>query len=251
TRELARYVDYDIDYAAGTLFFRQPVPSRNFDFNPVFIVVEYETLDTGAEYLNAGGRVGVKLMEGRLEAGVTYIHEEDMAGKGRLGGIDAKYRLTDSTELRANVAATEAESVAGVETSGNAYLVEVEHHGEQFDALAYVRRSSPGFGLGQQSSSERGMFKAGLDGQWRIGDNFALQGQAYHQENLATGNDRNAVMLQGEYRTDEWGLRAGLQWVRDSAPDGTIKESRQVTIGANRRFGRLELNARADIGLDG
>jgi len=42
TRTLSRYIDYDIDYANGTLFFKQPVMSRDASFNPQFIIVDYE-----------------------------------------------------------------------------------------------------------------------------------------------------------------------------------------------------------------
>ncbi len=46
TRTLTRYLDYDIDYALGTLFFREPIPARDAGFNPVFIVADYESADT-------------------------------------------------------------------------------------------------------------------------------------------------------------------------------------------------------------
>ena len=49
TRTLTRYLDYDIDYALGTLFFREPIPVRDQGFNPVFIVVDYESADPGDE----------------------------------------------------------------------------------------------------------------------------------------------------------------------------------------------------------
>src|SRR5690606_6831869 len=67
TRELARHIDYDIDYDNGTLFFREPIASRDFAFNPNWIVAEYETSGNGEEFLSAGGRIGIHAMEGRLE----------------------------------------------------------------------------------------------------------------------------------------------------------------------------------------
>ena len=35
SRVLLRHVDYDIDYTNGTLFFREPIFSRDTDLNPV------------------------------------------------------------------------------------------------------------------------------------------------------------------------------------------------------------------------
>ena len=252
-RELARHVDYDIDYAAGTLFFREPVPSRDFDFNPVFIVVEYEIHGNGEEFVNAGGRLGVEVLDGRLRAGVTYVHDEDATGRSRLAGVDATYKVGQAAELRAEVAASEGVLEGGLERSGTAYLVEYAHHGERLDLLAYVRRLSPGFGLGQQSQAEQGMFKVGTDAQWRISDNFVLQGKAWHQEDLVSGVERDAVNAEVEYRAPDWSASAGLQWTRDTAPDGRIAESRLVTLGARKGFlgNRLELSARTEVALDG
>src|SRR5690606_10555621 len=120
--------------------------------------------------------------------------------------------------------ASEGET-GGVERSGSAYLVELEHHRERLDLLAYVRRSGEGFGLGQQAHSERGMFKAGADVQWRIADNFSLQARGWHQEDLSSGVTRDALHVEAAYRGADWGVESGLQWVRDRAPDGRTAES--------------------------
>ena len=56
TRQLTRFLDYDLDTLNGTLFFKEPVPSRDLEFNPIYIIVEYETVTDGAEDLVAGGR---------------------------------------------------------------------------------------------------------------------------------------------------------------------------------------------------
>ncbi|MDZ7825960.1 MAG: hypothetical protein U5R48_08085 [Gammaproteobacteria bacterium] len=42
-RSLTRFRDYNIDYDAGTILFKSPVPSQDENLNPVYIVVEYET----------------------------------------------------------------------------------------------------------------------------------------------------------------------------------------------------------------
>src|SRR5690606_15678272 len=176
SRDLARHIDYDIDYENGTLFFREPIASRDFDFNPNWIVVEYETRGTGEEFLNGGGRVGVHALEGRFEAGATYLRDEDAAGKSQLAGLDARFRLTEDDQLRAEIAGSRRQADVG-DTSGSAWLFEWEHRGEQINLLAYARRQSPGFGLGQQNRYESGMSKLGVEGQYRIAANFTLQGE--------------------------------------------------------------------------
>lgn len=252
TRELVRHIDYDIDYSAGTVFFREPIASRDFDFNPVWIVAEYETRGTGEEFLNGGGRVGIRAMEGKLEAGATYIRDEDGQARSELAGVDARFRLTERDELRAELASSRSEG-RSAETSGNAWLVEWQHRGERLNLLAYARRQSPGFGLGQQSGNQAGMAKFGVQGQYRVGANFSLQGEVYRVENLGSGAVRDAAKVEAEYRGDDWSVRAGLQAARDTSIDGQVSESRQATLGASKLFldNRLELGAQADVSLGG
>ena len=250
SRELARHLDYDIDYANGTLFFREPIASRDFDFNPVFIVVEYETRGGGDEFLNAGGRAGVRLMGDRLQAGVSYVRDEDMGGRSQLAGVDARFRLTAHDELRGEAATSRSDaSTTHPAGSGNAWLLEWQHRGDRLNLLAYARRQDSAFGLGQQNRSEGGMFKTGAQGQYRLDEHFSLMGEAYRLEDTASGAVRHAAQLQVDYRQSDWGARAGLQYARDEAADGRIAESQQVTLGANRYFlgKRLELSAQADF----
>lgn len=258
TRDLVRHIDYDIDYANGTLFFREPIASRDFDFNPIWIVAEYETQGTTDEYLSGGGRVAVHALQGRLEAGATYVSDENAQGRSRLAGVDAKFRLTPKDELRAEAAASRrSASAAGTSadgTSGNAWLMEWEHRGEQLNFLAYARRQSADFGLGQQNSFETAMFKAGVQGQYKLGERFALQGEIYRQENLDSGAVRDAARLEATYAgANNWKAKAGVQLARDTAVDGTVAESRQATFGATKTFldGKLSLGAEANVSLGG
>jgi uncharacterized repeat protein (TIGR01451 family) len=253
TRELARHVDYDIDYDNGTLFFREPIASRDFGFNPNWIVVEYETNDAAREFVNGGGRIGVHAMDGRLEAGATYVRDEDAQARTSLAGIDAKFKFTAHDELRAEAAATRGETSTG-DTSGNAWLVEWQHTGELLNLLAYARRQASGFGLGQQNRYENAMFKTGVQGQYKLGRTFTLQGEIYRQENLEGGAVRDAARAEGVYRGEgDWTAKAGLQWARDTAPGGAVAESRQVTAGATKGFldGKLELGIQVDASIGG
>jgi uncharacterized repeat protein (TIGR01451 family) len=250
SKDLVRHIDYDIDYDNGTLFFREPIASRDFDLNPNWIVAEYETRGTSEEFLDAGGRVGVKLMGDRLEAGASYISDDGAQGRSQLIGVDAKFRISERDEVRAEAAASRADA-AGVE--GNAWLVEWAHHTEAVNLLAYTRRQAGAFGLGQQNASEGGMLKMGVQGQYRIDQKFSLQGEVYRLENLADDSARNVAQAQVEYRGDGWKAKAGLQWAHDEAADGKVAESRQVMIGADKSFfgNRLSLGAELDVSLPG
>ena len=55
-RVLTRGIDYTLDELDGTLFFKQPVPSQDAEFNPVWIVARYETESGSSDEVTAGGR---------------------------------------------------------------------------------------------------------------------------------------------------------------------------------------------------
>jgi uncharacterized repeat protein (TIGR01451 family) len=59
-RNLLRHIDYDIDYLAGTLRFREPILSRGSNLDPQFIIAEYEVDGIGQRVNNGGGRVKPK-----------------------------------------------------------------------------------------------------------------------------------------------------------------------------------------------
>ncbi|MCC2637430.1 MAG: conserved repeat domain [Moraxellaceae bacterium] len=256
SRALTRHIDYDIDYANGTLFFRQPVPSRDTAFNPVFIVAEYETLGVAQDELNAGGRLGVNLREGKVQAGVTAIRDESNLSRSDLAGADLKLQVGAGTELRVEVAQTRGQ-VATLSPEGLAWLSELEHHSGRYDALVYARRQETGFGLNQQNGSESGQQKVGADGQVRFGKNWSALGQLYQQENLGSDTTRDAASTRLQYKTDKGGASIGAQVVNDRADTGALAgqdfRSEQLTASANRYFlnQKLELSAQAESALGG
>ncbi|MCU0729235.1 MAG: hypothetical protein MUF41_03910, partial [Sphingopyxis sp.] len=156
TRTLSRHIDYDIDYFAGTLRFREPILSRDSSLNPQFIVATYEVAGVGQRVLNAGGRASWTNDAGSLRVGGTFIHDETDTSRTNLGGVDVRFRPNASTEVRAEFASSDTRSTVagGTDTGRNdAWLVEIEHHSSAFDLLAYARQRDSGFGVGQLSAA--------------------------------------------------------------------------------------------------
>lgn len=250
TRSLARHIDYDIDYPGGTLFFREPIPGRDTAFNPVFIVANYETWGNGAEEISAGGRVAMDLAGGRAEVGVSAITETQSDSDQQLAGIDATVKVGRAGELRMEAAHTDGE-LASLPKDGAAALVEYEHHDEKIDALAYVRRQEPGFGLQQQNAGESGMQKVGAEAQYRLDENWSLTGEVSHQDNLTNDALRDMVAAGVRWERNATELRAGVQTARDESALGESLESELLNLGAKHALlnRRLELSADADVGL--
>ncbi|QJB68060.1 hypothetical protein [Parasphingorhabdus halotolerans] len=257
TRQLSRHIDYDIDYLAGTLRFREPILSRGSGLDPQFIIAEYEVLGVGGRDLNAGGRVTYKSKDEKLKIGATAIHDENESSKTDLLGVDVRYRPDLKTEIRAELATTDNEAktanAANTGNSATAWLVEAEHHGSKFDVLAYVRRQSAGFGLGQLNASESGTRKFGIDTRVRLRDNLSLAATAYQENFLSTGARRRVATGELEYRTDDTSFRAGLAHAEDRLTDGTVNRSTLARLGATQRLfdGKLELDAQTEFALGG
>ncbi len=250
SRGLARHVDYNIDYDAGTIFFKEPIYSRDQNFNPVFIVVDYETRDTTYEAYNYGGRGAVKLLDQKLEVGATYVHEDQLGGEGDLGGVDVTYDVTENTQIKAEVATTRKDLFQN-ETRGDAYLAEVHHHSAKLDGKIYLREQGKGFGLGQQSGSEDSTRKIGLDTVYRFDSGFKIGGLAYRQSNLFTSAERDAAELNAFYTKSGYNLRAGLREASDRMGDGSVYRSTQLLGGVGYRLldNRLQLRLDHDQSL--
>lgn len=240
TRPLTRNIDYNIDYDAGTLFFRQPVPSKDASLNPVYIVVDYEIRDTNAEAWSYGGRGAVQLPGDRAELGVTYINQG--SGDDTLMGLDASVELSAGTQLKLEYATSEAGSAG----SKDARLAELQHNSGKMDGSVYYREQESGFGLGQQSSIGTGTRIYGLDGRYHQTDRLDYTAQAYRQTDLQTDADRDVVEAGVVYEAPGHGASAGALVARDRFTSGAENTSSQVTLGAHKTFLEKRLDLRMD-----
>jgi hypothetical protein len=251
TTPLSRYLDYDIDYVAGTLFFNHPVASRDEAGNPVYIVAEYEIAGSGGEHTTAGGRASLKALEGRLEAGATVISEGASGGERRLAAVDLRVHVDESTQVRAEAARSQSADPTRP-AQGNAYLVEVLTTGEQLDGRAYLREQGAGFGLGQQALTETATRKFGIEGRDRLGGPWVIKAQAYQQQ--ALDRDAQRALGEAELRWEQGPRLAGLglRSVHD-VKDGVGARSDQLFANLSRDVlgGRVVLKAGVEAGLGG
>lgn len=257
SKALVRHIDYDIDYIAGTLRFREPILSRSSLLDPQFIVVDYEVDGVAERVLNAGGRAQWRNKDKTLTVAATAIHDEDDLSKTNLGGVDIRYTPTATTEVRAEFAASDTNARAGGTAIANgtstAWLIEAEHHGKNLDILGYAREQEAGFGVGQLNASETGTRKIGFDGRVRITPDLSIVGSAWHEDYLDSIARRQAGRVLAEYRTKGLDLRAGMTVANDRLDDGRTANSTIAQLGATKRFfgNRLELDAQTEMPLGG
>lgn len=247
TKQLTRHIDYDIDAAAGTIRFRDPVLSRDSNQNPIFIVVDYETYGTSRKKI-AGGRGAAKLLHGRMEVGASLLHDETV-GNASVAALDLKAHPVKNTEIRVEAATGGTQGLS----KGRAMLVEAEHHDGRLDVLAYVHRQESSFGLSQQNFGEAGTAKYGFDGRLRVNEKLTVTGTAWYQNDLDSDARRLAGDVRVEYRAARGIVFAGAQVASDHTDEGQSRDSRLLSLGATQTFfeNRLQVTAQTQFAIGG
>lgn len=251
TTTLTRFIDYDIDYLNGTLYFKQPITSRDSNFNPQFIIIDYEVDSNMNEAVTAGGRAYAKLDQaGRSEVGATYINEGAQIGDTRLAAVDTRIKLAEGTQLRAEVSRSESDNPARA-AEANAYFTELKHVSKHIDASLYLRGQDSGFGFGQQLSTEAGSRKAGVDARVKLNDQWSIKAQGQLQDMNATSAKRELIEAQVARDTQITMVGGGVRHVADSnVTVGDVTSDQGFATGSIKLFDqRVTLRAEQDVSL--
>ncbi|MDH3532655.1 MAG: OmpA family protein, partial [Gammaproteobacteria bacterium] len=221
---LSRFLDYNLDTLNGTIFFKKPVPSRDLNFNPVYIVVEYESVSTAGEDVVAGGRLSAKSAGSNVEIGVTHINDDTAGAEADLTGVDLRWQVNAQTLVTAEYAQSNA-TIAGVAQDGVAHSVELEHNGENVDVRAYIREVGDGFGLGYQSAADKGFRRLAVEARGSVSERLTVDGEAGWQQNLVTGDIRNLARAQLRYDWSSFSASLGLTHAEDQFENGARRSS--------------------------
>ncbi len=239
TKIMRRHLDYTIDYLTGELIFRLPVDVTDTQFNPNVIVVDYETSEDAERNLTYGARAAVKLADGKVTLGASYIHEEGRAdrpgGKQDVVGVDMVARISEATELRMEYAVSADKQDSGETIDAAAYMAEIVHTSDDFSAQAYIREEQDGFGVGQQGSSTSGIRRYGAGASYTLSEDIqedtgrrmmrSVEGQSYVEESLLTGAKRTLTEINVSQDGDIFGAELGLRHVKENLPDAEQRES--------------------------
>jgi uncharacterized repeat protein (TIGR01451 family) len=255
SQQLGRYSDYSIDYDTGEIFFKMPIPSQDANFNPVWIVAEYEVPVSGGASLNAGGRAAVKLLDGKAVVGVSAVQENAGLNKGDLQALDAEFRIDRADVLRAEVATSSTTNITTGAASGSAQLVEWKRDSQKIKSRVYYRQEEAGFGLGQQNASEDGTRKIGAEGRYQFRQDIFFTGDVFQQQMLNSGSQREVAEVRSEYSHDAYAVSAGLRHADESIIASNTETNTsvdQLTLGGRYNLTKdLKLRANGDLGING
>ena len=248
TINLTRFVDYSIDYNAGTLIFRRPIESQDQEFNPQFIEVEYE-IDGRQDEIVAGTRVAYAPGLANNEIGVSYVDDSTPGIGGSLLGLDAQWELNERNRLEVEAVTTDSELLG----KGEAYRAQLMHESERVAGRVFYRQQDANFGLGQQSALTSGLRRFGVDGELRIRNDLTVRAEVSRQEDLGTGGERDLYGVEARYRLNTTELLLGARKVDEVAAQGFERNSNQLLAAVTQPLfdSRVQLRGNAEIGLGG
>lgn len=244
TTNLHRFLDYNLDAQDGSLYFKRPVPSRDQNFNPVYIIVEYESASDSDDDIVAGGRLSVSNSGRTLEAGTTYVSDDTAGAEADLSGVDLRWQVNPRAEFKAELAKTSS-IVAGVPEDGTAKLLEFEFNGEKADVRAFVREVENGFGVGYQSAADRGFRRLGIEARGRLSEQWAIEGEGGWQQNLETEDIRTLAIGRVRYERESFSTTLSLTHAEDEFEDGETRLSDIAELGVAQQMFDDRLTLRA------
>ena len=188
------------------------------------------------------------------EIGASYVTDGTRGAEAQLGGIDARWRPDAIPKCAAEAAWTRGEGGDGDTESGAAWLIEAERRGEQVTSRGYYREQQADFGVGQQSVSQGGTRRFGLELEVRFGGNGSVNSAAYQQRNLETGAQRNVLEAEARWGRGDTQLGAGARGRRRVTPKArTTSKPTQLTVRGEQAFfgNRLTLGMTGEQALGG
>jgi uncharacterized repeat protein (TIGR01451 family) len=215
-RQLARFVDYEIDWLAGTLLLREPVPSFDSNLNPVSIRVSYEVENGGDEFWVAGVSGKVRPFD-KLQIGASYVEDRNPDDPFDLWSGHVAYDFDERTRAVAEIAQTDNAGEKGL-----AGRVDVRHQGERLDAWGYWVKSDSDFD-NPNSLYLNGRMEIGLKSSYQLTDRTRLVGNAIWTEDEETGGIRRGVEAYVDQALGRW-LRGelGLRYARETSEPASI-----------------------------
>ena len=250
TRSMRRYYDYQINYNDGTIFFREPVAVRDDEFNPIYIVAEYESEEGGTKQTTAGARVEVHNLSQRLAAGFTYIVEDEDLADRSLVAADGRIRFGKFNELKLEYGETRRD-LGGINTVATGKVFELSHRGNKLNGSVYYRELEAGYGLGGINNSENATRKIGFEGQYDVNRHLSLRADVAQEENLTQGNQNRYAELSARLQQASDHIEVGLRHAEDEDVNGLSQESQQIILDGRKGFfnNLLGLSARYEKAL--
>ncbi|WP_236021469.1 OmpA family protein [Geomesophilobacter sediminis] len=212
--EKIRYADYSIDYGAGTILFKEPVPALDKNMNPITIVVNYQSERGGVERQTYGGRAVVGSRAGSWFGG-TAVVEEQSVKNNTLYGLDGGLKLLgDQIALKGEGAVSEnLEHGRGSAWKAEAFT----HPAQEFNLGGYYRKVDADFYNPSMTGSELGTTKYGGKADYRLPSKTLLTAESFVEKSEITGIRLFGNQAGFAHKFSLWDTEAGYKRIEEEA----------------------------------
>jgi uncharacterized repeat protein (TIGR01451 family) len=154
-KQLSRFADYEFEPFTGQLLLKAPIPSLDFNLNPVSLRITYEVNQGGQRFWLGGGTASVRLNKS-LQIGGTFVDDTNPQDPNKLFAISTGLKLPGKTSFIAEFAGTQHQGLGGTQPLGTTpgaqtfgtgfgYRFELQHDGDRLKGKAYFTRTDANF----------------------------------------------------------------------------------------------------------
>lgn len=224
--EKVRYAEYSIDYGAGRILFKEPVPTLDKSLNPITIVVTYQGVGASVERRVYGGR-GVVGSKGGSFFGGTAVVEEHGVKNSTLFGLDAGVKFGQLLTLRGEGAVSDNLEHG----QGSAWKSELfAHPTDRLDLGGYYRRVEADFFNPSMTGQETGTTKYGGKGDYRLFDGTLLSAESFVEKSEIQGTTLFGNRVGAVQKFSLWEAEGGYLRVEEERA-GTSGHSDLIYLG--------------------
>ena len=185
--------------------------------------MDYDSEEDTNKSITAGGRIALKSKNGKLETGVSFIHEgQNNSRDNQLIATDMTYKITRDTEIHLEVAQSKTKS--SDYEKRQAYIIELEKEIDNMEARVFYKEQETNFGINSQGS-ENGIKKLGAEVDYRINDKTRINSEVSIQKNLENDNKRRLAQIELTHQIKQYEVNVGFRHTQEELEgDNNTKE---------------------------
>ena len=247
--EKRRFTDYTVNYDEGWILFNDPVHGFDDAFNPIFVIMIYESERDGEKKPIYGVRAEKTLYK-NLTLGGMYVLEDRMIEDKTIAGVDLIYDDGETYKFVAEYAQTDGFEANTLDpTKGEALRLELNASHTDVHTRAWYVDIDDSF----QNPSATNVLNAretyGLEIDYDFLTNSTISVEAYRED--AEAREIKVVGLQATHRLKLLELTGGMRWKEETVTNDKVDDIQVIGGIKITPFEKLTLNLRHEQGLGG